>query len=1185
MAQTSPKMLTPVAMTPSTSNEIITPASTSMVTLDDLRAAYVEEKRKELSELKRAHNDDLREMFFMMETYDKEDRYGSPFKLPRHTLAVPEDDKRPEVLGFLNQYQLLETGGRSIANLDLVQPTALRTRLTKELGTGPIEIAPPPATPTSSQQAALEARKEKEKLKELEKEQKAANQRAAAVNAAAAAAAAKAGSDTNAIPIMATQLAATPTSTSTLTSSSNSFQSKPPSTPAQQKARAPLAIQIDPMASSSPSQRLPSTSLSPTKTLASQTASQTSSDAVVPNTQSTSLTVPAAASQSQSSTHPSPKAPSGTDANKSKKVVSPTLVSGPPPANGPPASEITGVKLPPSPAALPSLQDTYDIPPLHPTLQKLSPNPLSVTYASSLRPLPPDPNRRFTGAGVGGGAIHHRGNRKIPQPANGTKAPTHAGPAGSGSADLWRWHVRARASPGAGMVGKADKCLMTSDWKVAFTEQRFVRAMARIEKLKSAGEWSFRQPKKQKGPVVRKSHWDHLLEEMKWLQTDFREERRWKVAVAYQLAHEVLTWHRARTPTARAVLCVKTRRPEGTRAFKASAAVEGSANGGTRDVQMEEPDAKGVTTSDDAQSGGKQGSVAVPGDDADRKDGPSSRKDEAIPVGDIGSGENEVGRNLADGDAEADADADMDADADADADGEADAEGDIDADGEADAEGEDMDADGDADDGEVEAATGLLLASDQDHLPPIEVVNEPREAPPAMPELSADDPGSADVSMKPPAGAEGVEEEKPTVKFQAPGKDATLAAELSTSLISTVRAPIFSMDITATTVSPSALIESLNPEAAAEMLGIDVSDLPMAADSLDPDELTFSKMFPELPLYAGPSLPDPMAKSDRRWDEGSLNQPPRLTQVTRLLDSKPLLVSTLEPSKNRAQGRWLDDSDWIVAAEQSDPLRGIQDGPVAEAGPQLPGSLLFTRRSSKSSREPAQGAAGIPTAPASPDARAAQFMWTPEEDSHLLTLAKQYNNNWSLVSDLFNSTRLTISIDKREPWDCYDRAKRIQQAADEGKPPPGPPQLAQNAAATAAPTSPEKQQQQAPPTEGSPPSLTATSLAAKRDKLNKKLGTKYDGSRKKLRRSNLMEVMRKSAKKRDASQKAAAQSGSSTRKVNLASHETHAQIKAGPVPSPQTLSAIKTERDQAALRQYYEQQRAAQFAYQQQQQQ
>jgi chromatin modification-related protein VID21 len=47
-----------------------------------------------------------------------------------------------------------------------------------------------------------------------------------------------------------------------------------------------------------------------------------------------------------------------------------------------------------------------------------------------------------------------------------------------------------------------------------FNEVRYVKAMRRINELKAQGIWSFRQPKKQKGPILYKSHQDYLLEEM-----------------------------------------------------------------------------------------------------------------------------------------------------------------------------------------------------------------------------------------------------------------------------------------------------------------------------------------------------------------------------------------------------------------------------------------------------------------------------------------------------------------------------------------------------------------------------------------------------------------------------------------------------------------------------------------------
>jgi chromatin modification-related protein VID21 len=78
------------------------------------------------------------------------------------------------------------------------------------------------------------------------------------------------------------------------------------------------------------------------------------------------------------------------------------------------------------------------------------------------------------------------------------------------------------------------------------TELTLLRTLERIENLKTNKQWSFRQPKKQRavGGLV-KTHWDYLIDEVKWMRTDFREERKWKLALAHTLAHEVMRWHTA----------------------------------------------------------------------------------------------------------------------------------------------------------------------------------------------------------------------------------------------------------------------------------------------------------------------------------------------------------------------------------------------------------------------------------------------------------------------------------------------------------------------------------------------------------------------------------------------------------------------------------------------------------------
>ncbi|KAF8274935.1 hypothetical protein EI94DRAFT_1793607 [Lactarius quietus] len=107
-----------------------------------------------------------------------------------------------------------------------------------------------------------------------------------------------------------------------------------------------------------------------------------------------------------------------------------------------------------------------------------------------------------------------------------------------------KWGVTIKTNPLWKRVSRATKTMSTRDWNVAFNELRLVRVLERIDQLKETGKWSYRQPKKQRGVGnISKTHWDYLLDEMHWMRTDFREERRWKIAVAYKLSSAVLEWH------------------------------------------------------------------------------------------------------------------------------------------------------------------------------------------------------------------------------------------------------------------------------------------------------------------------------------------------------------------------------------------------------------------------------------------------------------------------------------------------------------------------------------------------------------------------------------------------------------------------------------------------------------------
>lgn len=1048
-------------------------ASSSKLTLDELKKRKLEEAHNRIDLLVKAHERDLQELCFALHRNDKFEMDGSP--------AIPAADDQfeltdPESAKFQHMLQIYNIrDGKSIKDLDIPTLDEAREAILKDIARNRTLKLPIRARDLSI------------------------------------------GHGRTSISSSSSSNAAAPASAAQATGlGENKIMPPPASTPIKgepldrQKKAIPLASPAIPVSiplSAVP--KMPAVNVVPklpipTDPLPLATAPPTSPLITPP---STSLTIPSASqtsgspaeNQSQSTQGDTgSQADSQLIASQSTALTVPNLIASQQGIHGSP------------PSGTPASSES----PLHPTLQVLSPNPLSVTYASSLRPLPPDPFRRFTGVGVGGGAIHHRGHRKAPQLPAKNGVPPAAGPAGAGGVDLYKWAVRARASPGAGLVGKADKCLLTNDWKVAFTEQRFIRTMNKIEKLKSEGLWSFRQPKKQKGPVVRKAHWDHLLEELKWLQTDFKEERRWKIAVAFTLANAARDYVRAKSPQARARMTIKARpiRHLEEREMDIDA----------KEEQVEEDIA--IAEEEDEKADAEE-DIAME-EDQKEKDAALTEEDQDAVA-----------------EAVDDAVADIDADADADADGEEDAPGE-----------DDMDAEGEDDDGEVEAATGLLVDNDKPD-EPVEIVH--KDLPPVhMPALTGDaqqkDQIASNISDPSQQGISGI-------KAESNNKNATLTSEdIPINVAASIRAPIFSLGVVATTVSPVTLLEHTDSNALAEMLGISTHEL---GERITLDQLSLSALFPELPLFDAPAAPQ-FGKGDRRWDDGSLNQAPRLTHVSRLMDSKPVLVSTLQPARNRAHERWREEGEWNLAAQMADPSKGVAPE-VLDAVPP-PGSVLFTRKSNKPSRDTSHAAATVPlpAAPANAEARATQFLWTSEEDDYLLSLIKQYGQHWQLISDLFNATRLSVPTDFREAWDCYDRYQRIQQAASEGKAPPPPSFLTEKADDSKA--------------NGSQNGQSSNSLAMKREKLTKKVGLKYDGSRKKLRKSNITEVMKKCAKRRAETQQ---RSFSQPKQVNLQSHETHNQIKIGLTPSPQQLSLMKADRDEANARQFalmQQQQRQAQ---------
>lgn len=102
----------------------------------------------------------------------------------------------------------------------------------------------------------------------------------------------------------------------------------------------------------------------------------------------------------------------------------------------------------------------------------------------------------------------------------------------------------------------ANKTVTTPDANLAIQDHQACKVLRRVYHLQQHDKWSLRQPKRCPEPTRSPSHWDVVLQEMKWMRTDFREEKKWKRAVAKNLAYACAEWHEA-TPEERKMMQVQ----------------------------------------------------------------------------------------------------------------------------------------------------------------------------------------------------------------------------------------------------------------------------------------------------------------------------------------------------------------------------------------------------------------------------------------------------------------------------------------------------------------------------------------------------------------------------------------------------------------------------------------------------
>jgi chromatin modification-related protein VID21 len=106
------------------------------------------------------------------------------------------------------------------------------------------------------------------------------------------------------------------------------------------------------------------------------------------------------------------------------------------------------------------------------------------------------------------------------------------------------------------LLQSAHKTLTTENHYVSFHELQDTKILKHVHLLQSKNLWSFRQQERSAEPTRQYTHWDKVLQDMKWMRTDFREERKWKFTAAKSLADACADWV-VSTPEERLSLQVK----------------------------------------------------------------------------------------------------------------------------------------------------------------------------------------------------------------------------------------------------------------------------------------------------------------------------------------------------------------------------------------------------------------------------------------------------------------------------------------------------------------------------------------------------------------------------------------------------------------------------------------------------
>ncbi|KAH9878452.1 hypothetical protein IAQ61_001724 [Plenodomus lingam] len=125
-------------------------------------------------------------------------------------------------------------------------------------------------------------------------------------------------------------------------------------------------------------------------------------------------------------------------------------------------------------------------------------------------------------------------------------------------------HHPPRSVPLQELVSSARKTVSTAGTLAMIREQQDYKILKRVYQLQNANRWSLRQLQKAVEPERPFTHQDQLLLEMKWMQTDFREERKWKKSLAASFAEWCAEYVNS-TPTQRTSLKMNAYIPQSAR--------------------------------------------------------------------------------------------------------------------------------------------------------------------------------------------------------------------------------------------------------------------------------------------------------------------------------------------------------------------------------------------------------------------------------------------------------------------------------------------------------------------------------------------------------------------------------------------------------------------------------------------